>query len=88
MKVSAVVLRILLFIFLLTAAGCGQLVGRSGRTSKAGNDLDKLSAFPADLDTFSAFPADLDLPFLCAVTSSQSESEYSLYSESELSVKG
>ena len=42
MKVAAVVFRILLFIFLLAAAGCGQF---SGRTSKADNDLNKLSAY-------------------------------------------
>jgi len=42
MKVAAVVFRILLFIFLLAAAGCGQL---TGRTSKAGNDLNKISAY-------------------------------------------
>ena len=45
MKVTAVIFRILLCMFLLTAAGCGQLMGRSGRTSNAGNDLDKLSAY-------------------------------------------
>ncbi|MDT8300973.1 MAG: hypothetical protein RQ760_05770 [Sedimentisphaerales bacterium] len=44
MKISAVVFRILLFIFLLAAAGCGQLMGRSGRTSNA-DDLNKLSAY-------------------------------------------
>ena len=42
MKPAVVVFRILLFIFLLAAAGCGQL---TGRTSKADNDLDKLSAY-------------------------------------------
>ena len=42
MKVAAVVFRILLFIFLLAIAGCGQL---SGRTSKADNDLNKISAY-------------------------------------------
>ncbi len=42
MKVAAVAFRILLFIFLLAAAGCGQL---TGRTSKADNDLNKLSAY-------------------------------------------
>ncbi len=42
MKVAAVVFRILLFIFLLAAAGCEQF---SGRTSKADNDLNKLSAY-------------------------------------------
>ncbi|MCP4607384.1 MAG: hypothetical protein GY845_01535 [Planctomycetes bacterium] len=45
MKISAVVFRILLFIFLLAVVGCGQLLGRSGRTSNADNDLDKLSAY-------------------------------------------
>lgn len=42
MKIAAVVFRILLFIFLLAAAGCGQL---TGRTSKADNDLNKISAY-------------------------------------------
>ena len=42
MKVAAVAFRILLFIFLLAAAGCGQL---TGRTSKADNDLNKISAY-------------------------------------------
>ena len=42
MKVAVVVSRILLLIFLLAAAGCGQL---PGRTSKADNDLNKLSAY-------------------------------------------
>ena len=42
MKVAAVAFRILLFIFLLAVAGCGQL---SGRTSKADNDLNKISAY-------------------------------------------
>jgi hypothetical protein len=42
MKVAAVVFRISLFIFLLAATGCGQF---SGRTSKADNDLNKLSAY-------------------------------------------
>ena len=45
MKIAAVLFRILLFIFLLAAASCGQLPGRSGRTSKADNDLNKLSAY-------------------------------------------
>ncbi len=37
MKAAAVVvLKILLFIFLVTGGGCGQLSGRSGRNSKAG----------------------------------------------------
>jgi hypothetical protein len=45
MKITAVVFRILLFTFLLTVAGCGQFPGRLGRTSKAGNDLNKLSAY-------------------------------------------
>ena len=42
MKVAAVAFRILLFIFLLAAAGCGQLVGH---TSKADNDLNKISVY-------------------------------------------
>jgi len=42
MKISAVVFRILFFIFLLAVAGCGQLIGR---TSNADNDLNKLSAY-------------------------------------------
>ena len=42
MKVAAVAFRILLFIFLLAAAGCGQF---PGRTSKADNDLNKISAY-------------------------------------------
>jgi hypothetical protein len=42
MKIAAVAFRILLFIFLLAAAGCGQLVGRN---SKADNDLNKISAY-------------------------------------------
>ncbi len=45
MKIAAVVFRILLFIFLLAAAGCGLLPGRSGRISKADNDFNKLSAY-------------------------------------------
>ena len=42
MKAAVVVFRTLLFIFLLAAAGCGQL---PGRTSKADNDLNELSAY-------------------------------------------
>jgi hypothetical protein len=42
MKVAAVVFRILLFIFLLAAAGCGQL---TGRTSKTDNDLNNISTY-------------------------------------------
>jgi len=42
MKIAAMAFRILLFMFLLTAAGCGQLVGR---TSKADDDLNKISAY-------------------------------------------
>ena len=45
MKISAVVFRILLFIFLLAAAGCGQLMGRSVRHSNTDDDLNKLSAY-------------------------------------------
>jgi hypothetical protein len=46
MKAAAVVLlNILLFIFLVADAGCGQLPGRMGRTSKAENDRNKLSAY-------------------------------------------
>ncbi len=46
MKAAAViVLKILLFIFLVADAGCGQFPGRMGRTSKAENDLNKLSAY-------------------------------------------
>ncbi|MBW7990477.1 MAG: hypothetical protein FVQ84_10735 [Planctomycetes bacterium] len=42
MKVATVVFRILLFIFILAAAGCGQL---TGRTSKADNDFNKIYAY-------------------------------------------
>jgi hypothetical protein len=42
MKIATVAFRILLFIFLLAATGCGQL---SGRTSKADNDFNTISAY-------------------------------------------
>jgi len=45
MKISAVVFRILLFISLLAAAGCGQLMGHSGRISNTDKDLNKLSVY-------------------------------------------
>ncbi|MHC4727296.1 MAG: hypothetical protein ACYS17_08695 [Planctomycetota bacterium] len=46
MKAAAiVVLKISLLTFLVTDAGCGQLPGRMGRTSKAENDRNKLSAY-------------------------------------------
>jgi hypothetical protein len=46
MKAAAVVvLKILLILFLVGDAGCGQLPGRMGRTSKADNDPNKISAY-------------------------------------------
>ena len=46
MKAAAiVVLKILLFIFLVADAGCGQLPGLSGRHSKTDNDPNKISAY-------------------------------------------
>jgi hypothetical protein len=46
MKAAAVVvLKILLILFLVADAGCGQLPGRMGRTSKADKDSNKISAY-------------------------------------------
>ena len=46
MKADAVkVLKILFLIFLVTASGCGQLLRRPGRSSKADNDTNKLSVY-------------------------------------------
>jgi hypothetical protein len=45
MKAAVVVLKILLFIFLVADTGCGQLPGLSERRSKNGNELNKVSAY-------------------------------------------